>query len=996
VNATLRFPEGLAAAGGTLYIADTSNQRIRRVDPQGTITTIAGNGERGFSGDSGPAVRASLSDPRGLAVDSSGNVYVSDTGNNRIRRIDIYGSIDTIAGTGAAGFSGDSGPATRASLNGPSGLAFDNAGNLCVADEKNHRIRCISPGGNITTVAGNGVQGLSGDGQPAVQASLAGPFSLAVDSVGNIFFADRLNHRLRQVKVTRPALLVEPVQLSFAGNSLGAAPPSQRVRLFPGIPGVTFSTTVATESGGTWLAVTPKDGTMPATVEVSVKPGELPPGRYRGTVTLQAPQCTPPFVLIAVEFQVGPTLPARLAARPDALSFSLIEGSAASLKTLDVSNIGGGTLEFTVAATTTSGGGWLSASPQSAAAPASTGASIDVRADPSGLSSGTYTGRIVLTNTQNGEQVTVPVVMSLNAVPQRMVLSPAGLAFAAVQNGGAVPAQSFQVLNAGTGELTWSAKVTRLSGGVPWLSLSADSGSVAGSLTGSTVEVRINPAGLAAGDYYGQIDISSPQAVNSPQSVSVALKLLPDNTDPGPVVHPLGLVFRATQGVAPSSQNILVSNLSDNPISFRSARVSSGGTDWFVYLPSDATVTPERPTRIVVQPDTAKLAPGIYEGSLTLLFSGGVSRTVSLLLVNAPASATARPGAAFAEAPCTPAKLLPVFTSVGLETAVLAGWPNRLAMEALDDCGNPMVDGLVVAEFSNNDPPLALTSQQNGKWSGIWQVTSAGSPQVTIRLRASQPQKNIEGTAEFTAALRPGGDEPPAIFAGGVVSAASFAPGLPVAPGAFVSIFGARLSDRVELSKVLPLEIELAGTSATIAGRRMPLLFTSEGQINAIVPYDVPMNTTHQLVVKRGSRIATPETVTVAAAQPGILTRDQNGRGQGVVVHHSNGLYADAGNPAKAGDILVIYCLGLGPVDPGVTAGAAAPFDPLSWVNGQYSLTIGGVQAQVLFAGLAPGWAGLYQLNAIVPSGVTPGDTVPVVLRVRGQESPPVTMAIRP
>ena len=198
ISAGLFVPAGIALApGGALYIADTKNNRIRRV-AGGIITTVAGNGKPGFEGDNGPATRAALSEPQAVAVSADGTLYIADTGNNRVRRVDSGGTITTVAGNGEARFSGEGMAAKDSSLNGPTGIAVAAEGTLYVADTGNNRIRKIA-GGIISTVAGNGEARYGGDGGQARAASLAAPTGLALGSDGTLYVADTDNDRIRKV-----------------------------------------------------------------------------------------------------------------------------------------------------------------------------------------------------------------------------------------------------------------------------------------------------------------------------------------------------------------------------------------------------------------------------------------------------------------------------------------------------------------------------------------------------------------------------------------------------------------------------------------------------------------------------------------------------------------------------------------------------------------------------------------------------------------------------
>ncbi len=244
-SASLRDPFGVALDGaGNLFIADRFNQRIRRVDAAtGIITTVAGDGPTGigaggFSGDGGPATSASLNSPFGVAVDGAGNLFIADTLNNRIRKVDTSGIITTVAGNGSFGFSGDGGPATSASLHEPFGVALDGSGNLFIADRFNQRIRRVDAAtGIITTVAGDGPTGIgaggfSGDGGPATSASLSFPFGVALDGSGNLFIADFSNSRIRKVSfLNPPAVSLSIADLTFADRPVGTTSTAQTVTL---------------------------------------------------------------------------------------------------------------------------------------------------------------------------------------------------------------------------------------------------------------------------------------------------------------------------------------------------------------------------------------------------------------------------------------------------------------------------------------------------------------------------------------------------------------------------------------------------------------------------------------------------------------------------------------------------------------------------------------------------------------------------------------------
>ena len=348
------------------------------------------------------------------------------------------------------------------------------------------------------------------------------------------------------------------------------------------------------------------------------------------------------------------------------------------------------------------------------------------------------------------------------------------------------------------------------------------------------------------------------------------------------MVQPAQLIFTATAGgESPSSQNVQVYNIVAGAKTFRSQVTADFGLG-LITLPRDATLDPQLPTNIVVQPITTGLSAGVYNGVLTLQFSdGSVSAVKISVIVSSSAGATpagqseARPEHPADSGSCTPTKLVPALTTLGQTFTVSAGWPAALIVSVKDDCGMPMQpSGSVVVNFSDGEPSLTLQSQGAGSWENTWSTGTSSTAGVTLKIQAAN--QGLTGNEVVNGSLA-SQQQPPVFAQSGLTSVAIISSFSALAPGSAISIYGTRLAESTASAQTLPLPIQLVDTQVFVAGTssggasqliNLPLYFVSENQINAIVPYEVNVNTTLQLLVQRGTTYSVPVQIDMAQAQP--------------------------------------------------------------------------------------------------------------------------------
>jgi uncharacterized protein (TIGR03437 family) len=727
-----------------------------------------------------------------------------------------------------------------------------------------------------------------------------------------------------------------------------------------------------------------------------------------------------PVVLTGSGTLTAPNAPSGLNVLPSVLRFDIANGSISpASQSLVLDNEGLSAEAFQVTVSTASGGNWLSASSGSGSVAAAQTFTIAVTADPApgktALKPGIYEG--LVTVTYETVSVSIKTHLIIGGLGANLLLSETGLTFQGGEGGYPSHSFSIQVENVGVGDLTGLTAKTSVTGpGANWLHAAITP--VPGNPQVSTAAISVSPLPAVAGTYYGRVDFSLTGAANSPQSVPVVLQIIPG---PIPDITPSGVAFGTEyifgQPTIPAlSQDVKLFNLGTRAVTFsltggsRGYSQSGASMDWLTVSPNTGSIGPGSNAIF-----TVSVPPGCFGAGdpcqLSYFTHGGIYVTFleDSFTTNIPVELTwpniwAGLGLGSVKEPairmvpaaaagCAPSQVNGVFTSLLAGFQATVGLPVPVEVQILDSCAKTMDTGTVVATFSNGDPPLTLTGAGGGQWTGTWTPrTFAAQTTVTVKAIGTNAVMGMLQLAGSVAA----NTATPIVGVGGVVNAASYAP--TVAPGALISIYGSNFAGATNMAPSVPWPTLLGNTQVLLGGRPMPLYFVSNQQIDAVVPYDVAPNSLQQVIVQNGTAYSQPETMTVAAAQPGVFSQDQSGTGPGAILGQKPGgipALNTAANPASVGDALLIFCTGLGTVSPPVSAGAAASTSALSYTDSPVTVTVGGKDAQVLFAGLAPGWVALYQVNVLVPPGVATGPSVPVVVTAAGAAGTPVTVAIQ-
>jgi uncharacterized protein (TIGR03437 family) len=683
-----------------------------------------------------------------------------------------------------------------------------------------------------------------------------------------------------------------------------------------------------------WLTVSAASGATPAAVTANVNAAGLKAGSYPGTITVTSgsQQKT-----VAVTLTVVPSAPQEFALTPAAVVVNAAAGSTAPIsRVIDIANGGTGTLSWSAAVN--AGNAWLSVSPASGSSASGTVPStLTVQLNPSGLAAGQYLGNITLSGS-GVAPANVAVVVNISALPDLISAVPLLEFRGPVGSSFAPQAIPVTTTTGAAVSLNASASVTA---GMTWLSISGAGGSTPGSIS-----VSVNTSGLAAGYYVGFILVQSSGAGNT-LLVPVVLDL-GSASAPGTLsATPGGVLFAgSTNSTGALSQSIAVSSDAGS-FSWNAVALAGSSGTWLTISPASGSGN----GTFTVTANPAGLQPGSYSGQVAISATG-TSNAGLIIPVTLVVSSATTPG--------TSTSMLQPIQPAG-DFIANVGVPVALQASIFSSTGTPVTGATVQVAFTTGDSPVILTDVGGGNYVGVWTPLHAGPASLLF----TSPGLS---TGVVTGAVTSTGM--PAFSGAGVVNAAPMVSAAPLGVGSIATIFGLNLASHPASAKAFPLPLTLGGVAVTINGVPAPLFYASSTQINFFVPYELAGETSATILVSTPAGVAAVTGVPITPESPGVFLTDAAGD---AAVTHLNGQPVNAAAPAAAGEIVQIFATGLGLVSNAPNDDAAAPSNPLAMDQITPVVTIGGVNAKVLFAGLAPTFSGLNQIDVVVPAGLPSG-----------------------
>jgi len=802
-----------------------------------------------------------------------------------------------------------------------------------------------------------------------------GVFSFSISATDNLGISTGPTQFQLTISSATPLIQASPTSLTFSAVMGGDSPPWQAISITPATSSGTIAVFSVVVDGGqgnptapSWLTVQPASGTAPAQLVVSVDQGTMQAGSSVARIRVLDINGLPTDVSVTLNVAAAP---AKITVAPALLHFAVRSQAPGILQqNIGITSSGGnGSLAFS--ASVLGGSSWISLpSPSSGQTTRNAPFLLPVQVNTQGLQVGSY--HDVVRVTSSAGNTDVQIALLVEASGSILGVNVVGLRFPARQGAGPANSRAIEVLDLGDPGSTanWTAD---LLSGSDWLSLSPAGGAATPASPGLLTLAPNQASGqLPAGSRYALVRISDSHSLDSPQYVVAVLDIQSSTSPPLPDPFPAGLFFTALAGgAATAGQVVTIATSSATPVPFEvSASTTDGGT-WLELSTSFSNSTTLSPGTVIVSVNPSVLTAGIYTGAVSVSMSG-VVRTVNVTAVVQPSSGSgsAIHADAVTAAACTASKLAITETGLVNNFSVPAGWPATLIAQLNDDCGASVTNGSVIASFSNGDAPLTLRGDALGNYSATWQP-GVVSQQMVVTLNAAAGTLQA-ATAKLIGGITANSAAAPTLSQGGTVNAFYRVLAGALAPGTDSEVYGTGLAAAASSTGLPPYPTSFQGTFILTGGLSAPLIFVSGLQVNVEIPAELTPNQQYAIVGSVNGALTLPDTIDVSSTAPGVLTFPD-----GVHVHaqHLDGSDVNSASPAKPSEYVVIYLLGMGATNPSVPSGAPAPSaEPLARVTVEPTVTLNGVTCTLLYAGLAPNFVGLYQIDLQVPANASSGD----------------------
>jgi uncharacterized protein (TIGR03437 family) len=790
------------------------------------------------------------------------------------------------------------------------------------------------------------------------------------------------------IKPSATDLLISEGNIAFSLSQGAGAPPSaQQLQVQSSLVSQQLSYIVSVPASASWLSVT-GGLTTPATLSFSITPAgpALSAGTYNTTVNVLCVTTGCSGVALAVPVTLTViSAPAVLRVLNQLLAFTTDPSApgAALTQQLQIRNSGGLPLAIT---SVNCHATWCAQGLVPSSVNGGVIAPVNITVSPASLSFGIH--RTTVEVDTSAGNTSIPLTLLVLQKPS-MGLPASGAQFTAPAGGTpAKPGGSFTITATG-GTFSWTAAASATPA---WLVISTASGTASPGKPG-TVQYSISPgivAGLAAGTYYGAIKLTAAGTTNSPQEFRVILTVTQPADPVRPQLAPAGLVLTAATASVTGAVSVLAPSIA--PVAWQAAAQTTSGGAWLTVTPGTGKASAATPGASTVTANPAGLAPGIYKGTVSYAFAATSIRSVNVTLIVTTASAAAassrggtdKTARAWPEGPdlragCSPSAVAIAQTGLVNNFSASAAWPVPLAVNLIDDCGNPIANGAVVATFTDGDPPLALslTDAASGLYASTWTPGRSAS-QVTINTTAT-----VTGFATATAALvgEVAPNAQPSLNAYAVLNAFNPQVGDALAPGTVIAMYGAYLASAPTSPPDIPLLTNVKGTQVVIGGIAAPIYYAAPGQINAQIPFELDPALQHQVVISANGALTTPQTLLMEPANPGVAA---NADSTILAEHIMDGSLVSPASPAKPNEYIEAFAAGMGATTVNVATGAGAPFNPLAWTSPLPTATWDGAPLPLQFAGLVAGEVGLYQMNIQIPATAGNGNHTLVILQSNG------------